>query len=153
MNENAMDFFDETDDELAEANEILGRVASKKDGRICICGHSNGRHDFEHGVLTCQAAKQICPCLEKRLVLQVSNSRAFIRKTQGPGPLHALTLGVKSALAAGHEVKWLVEAKCDKCGSEGKVIPAAIDERSKRISYEPSGLNKFLCRDCREELE
>lgn len=148
MEENAMSFFDFTEDEAEKALNNIEMLSGRKDGRICLCGHSNGRHSWVNGILSCQAAKQYCPCKGLRLVVECSNTRPFLRKTSGPGPLHALSQGIASAIKAGYEITWLVPMECDKCHKTGPVSPIPVSQRGV-IMDEATGYDALLCRDCR----
>lgn len=143
-----MSFFDFTEDEAEKALNNIEMLSGRKDGRICLCGHSNGRHSWVNGILSCQAAKQYCPCKSLRLVVECSNTRPFLRKTSGPGPLHALSQGIASAIKAGYEITWLVPMECDKCHKTGPVSPIPVSQRGV-IMDEATGYDALLCRDCR----
>ena len=148
MEENAMSFFDFTEDEAEKALNNIEMLSGRKDGRICLCGHSNGRHSLVNGILSCQAAKQYCPCKSLRLVVECSNTRPFLRKTSGAGPLHALSQGIATALKAGYEIKWLVPMECDKCHKPGPVSPIPVSQRGVEMD-EATGYDALLCRECR----
>lgn len=148
MEENAMSFFDFTEDEAEQALNNIEMLSGRKDGRICLCGHSNGRHTVVSGILSCQAAKQFCPCKKLRLVVECSNTRPFLRKTSGAGPLHALSQGISSAIKAGYEIKWLVDMECDKCQKAVPVSPVPVSQRGVEMD-EATGYDALLCRDCR----
>lgn len=144
-----LDFFDFDLEEAEEAAEKMEQISGRKDGRICICGHSKTRHTmFNTGVVNCTVGKQSCPCVKVRLVVDCSDNRKFMRKTEGAGALHALSQGILGALKDGLEVKWLVEQKCDKCGSDGKVSPVPVTPNGVIVGY-PTGYDLLLCRDCR----
>lgn len=143
-----MSFFDFTEDEAEKAINNIEMLSGRKDGRICLCGHSNGRHSLINGILSCQAAKQYCPCKSLRLVVECSNTRPFLRKTSGAGPLHALSQGITSAIKAGYEIKWLVDMECDKCQNTVPVSPVPVSQRGVEMD-EATGYDALLCRDCR----
>lgn len=143
-----MSFFDFTEDEAEQALNNIEMLSGRKDGRICLCGHSNGRHTVVSGILSCQAAKQFCPCKKLRLVVECSNTRPFLRKTSGAGPLHALSQGISSAIKAGYEIKWLVDMECDKCQKAVPVSPVPVSQRGVEMD-EATGYDALLCRDCR----
>ena len=159
----------------AEMAEALAKANGKREaqkGLVCICGHPAGRHlETEYRGITrirCTAHKNSenpsaeCPCKEARIVLKVDDSRGFLRKTTGAGSSHALVLGIassrqkaKDAFAEGKrdketfDMEWLVELKCDKCGSyDSGVVPCPVSDRGVVISY-ASAITLFLCKDCR----
>ena len=147
-NKNPMDFFDFSEEEAEEALKNVEQVSGRKDGRVCICGHSNGRHEILNGMVACQPAKQYCPCKKIRLVVESSNTRPFLRKTAGGGPMHALSQGIKSAIGYGYSVDWLIEPKCDKCGEDKQVSPVPVTQNG-RETEEATGFDVLLCRECR----
>ena len=151
MEENAMSFFDFTEQEAEDALKNIEMLSGRKDGRICICGHSNGRHSMVNGILSCQAAKQYCPCKNLRLVVECTNTRPFLRKTSGAGPLHALSQGIKAATSAGYEIKWLIPMECDKCHKPGPVSPIPVSQRGVEME-EATGYDVLLCRECRTNV-
>jgi hypothetical protein len=51
----------------------------------------------------------------------------------------------------GIEVKWLVEAKCDRCENEGPVSPVAVTQTLHSSNYD-TGFNNLLCANCRMEI-
>jgi hypothetical protein len=150
MNENAFEFLNFSED---EANEALAKVEDGKarDGRICLCGHPNKRHEYVRDRAVCKAARHRCPCSEIRLVLKVDNARAFLRKTTGGGPFHALSQGMAAAHAAGIGMEWLIEMKCDVCSEEKRLSPVPVNEDGAELS-EPSAYNALVCDDCRREM-
>ena len=146
------DFFDTTAEEAEAALEKFDN-GRKRDGRVCICGHSVGRHeDLGDGIINCRVVKYECPCTGVRVVLDASNTRPFIRTTDGPGVQHALLKGVAAANKAGATFEWIAEPICDKCSREGKILPAALNPSTLRISNMGTRLNQMLCRECIVEL-
>jgi hypothetical protein len=144
-----LDFFDFSEEEAEEAAEKMEQISGRKDGRICICGHSKTRHTmFNTGVINCTVGKQSCPCMKVRLVVECDDNRKFMRKTEGAGALHALSQGILGAVKAGLEVKWLVEQKCDKCARVDKVSPVPVTQNGQIVDY-ATGYDLLLCRDCR----
>jgi hypothetical protein len=148
--ENAFEFLNFTNEEAVEA---LAEVEKKnaRDGRICLCGHPNKRHEFIRDRAVCKAAKQLCPCSEIRLVLKVDNARPFLRKTTGGGPFHALSQGMATAHAAGIGMEWLVEMKCDVCREERRLSPVPVNEAGTELNG-PSAYNALVCDECRREM-
>jgi hypothetical protein len=142
-NKDAMSFFDFSEEEALEVAEKEIIRTRERDGRICICGHPNTRHASYADVVSCTPTRMACDCQQIRLVLDVSDTRLFLRKTTGSGTSHALSKSVSKAQSLGSEVKWLVEPRCDKCGILKAVSPVAISQNGKH------GYNAFLCVDCR----
>jgi hypothetical protein len=73
--------------------------------------------------------------------------RKFLRKTEGPGPEHALARGILASVQDGKSVEWLVEMKCDFCQEETKVSPCPIS-LSRSIEFRATGYDALLCRKC-----
>lgn len=149
---NPFDFLDITEDEAMEALDKADRYG-KRDGRICICGHSLKFHNFvdSRGVYVCNALKQACPCKTPRVVVESTNTRVFMRKTEGGGGLHALTRGIAKASEIGATVEWTVEMKCDRCATEGPIAPVPITAEG-QIQGRATGYDALLCRTCREQV-
>lgn len=139
-------------DEAAAAEEELVTSGRKRSGdrRICVCGHPVGRHTQVSGIVFCKPTRMDCPCKSLRPVLKAEDTRNFLRKTEGPGALHALGRGLKAAHDAGKNVEWVVEAKCDRCHVEGPISPVAVTQRGVIVDV-ATGYDALLCRKCREE--
>jgi hypothetical protein len=148
---NAFEFFDFSEEETEEAALNISTEGYDRDGRICACGHPMKRHSSYGGLSTCSPTRLVCPCKEARAVIETSDTRVFLRKTRGSGTLHALAQGLHAAQKAGHTVKWLIEMKCDKCGTQGQVRPVSVSQRGV-IMEEATGYDKLLCVTCRENL-
>ena len=146
---NAFDFFDFSEEEAEEQAKLFGSDKFDRDGRICLCGHPMKRHTDTGGRSACSPSRLICPCKKSRPVIESSDTRVFLRKTRGSGSGHALAQGILAAKGK-HEIKWLVEMKCDKCEAEGKVSPVAVSQRG-TIMDEATGFDALLCQKCREE--
>jgi hypothetical protein len=135
-----------------EALEDYNKIQKygNRDGRICICGHAMGFHEFidGRGINVCNAQKQGCPCKNPRPVLETTNAKIFLRKTHGSAGLHALMQGVVAAVSSGAKIDWLVELKCDRCESTDQVVPCPVTHGG-QVSPEATGYDKFLCRECR----
>lgn len=146
---NPFEFLDIDEDEAKETLSEINRVGNR-DKRICICGHSLNYHSFisTRGHHTCNAQKNACKCRNPRPVIETTNARVFNRKTQGAGGLHALIQGIAGAMEVGASVEWLIEMKCDKCGTEGPVVPVPVTIEG-IISSNHTGYDKMLCRGCR----
>lgn len=138
----------------------LERRTTRKDGRICKCGHPARCHTSEnhdsavHQDLRdakqnmCVVGKQICPCRQFQAVASTSDIRYFYHKTAGPAALHALALGWLSAVEAGKEIDWLPGVVCDGCKAGGKILnPLAL--RGLYEALEPTDANVLFCNECR----
>lgn len=147
--QNPFEFLDVSESEAVASFEEIQKFGIR-DRRICICGHSVNSHKFVEGrgVYSCNSLKQSCPCRNPRAVLNTSNARLFLHKTFGGGGLHALTQGIVSAQKRGAMIEWLVEQKCDKCGTLGPVSPVPVTAQGV-IKSEATGIDLLLCRDCR----
>lgn len=156
-----MDEFDLDLDEVSEVNTIYQADPRSKDRRICICGHAMSRHHFNEyqNKHFCKPGQLACPCYTPRAVLEVPNTRYFMRKSLGSGAMHALSRGVAASIEAlGQEEwdsrrKWLVEAKCDGCQKETKYYPARVKANGEPLpngeDVPGQGANAFLCEVCR----
>lgn len=144
-------FLDFSQEEAQAADEELKKPKSKRDRRICLCGHPMARHTNLSGMVYCKPTRMECPCKKPRPVLEVSDVRPFLRKTSGAGPLHALGRGLAAAAAKGIEVRWLVEMKCDRCGKAGPISPVPVTQRGIAVN-EATGFDALLCADCRTEV-
>jgi hypothetical protein len=152
--ERAFGHLDFTLDEAAEADAQLlaGGNRRGRDPRVCICGHPVSRHTtLSGGLVYCKPSRMECPCKTVRPVIEASDTRLFLRKTEGPGVLHALGRGVQVSVKAGHEITWLVPMQCDRCKTEGQVSPVPVTQRGVAVN-EPTGFDALLCRKCREEV-
>lgn len=164
---NINDFLDITPEEAEEAKEIASETTMLKDGRVCVCGHSIKGHTRRFdGVWQCPANRNSCKCKESRPVIRVDNARVFLRKTVGPGALHALSQGMADALTPktktnknGEEVfvpaqniEWLIDLKCDACGEDTpKLIPVCINENGNIMDWS-TAKSLLICRKCRENV-
>lgn len=146
-----------TPEELAEINAEMESKKRDKDGRVCICGHAARRHEDVFGRVLCRPGRQRCPCPELVPVLEVGDTRAFLARTQGPGPRHALGRGsaamerLAAKLGSPITAEWLVELKCQACGGENGVMPVAVTQAG-FISESPEARNGLLCTGCVEQL-
>lgn len=145
-------------DEVREADETLRGRPKERDGRICICGHPVNRHTVTSGVVLCKPTRMECPCRKVRPVLDVSDTRAFLRKTAGPGPEHALSRGLRGltdgrqgAGGAERSAEWVVDLECDRCGGNTRVVPAPVTS-SGNVVHEPTGYDALLCAECLAEV-
>lgn len=137
-----------------EAVEVDRRLTTKprRDKRICLCGHSVGRHDVSLGRPVCVVGKQYCNCRKLTPVLEVEDTRTFIRKTEGSALNHALTRGLASAIESGQTVTWIEEARfcyrCDMSGEDIRLTPMAVSANGVPQA-EDTGYNVLFCDDCR----
>lgn len=141
---------------MAEAEEASDAARVKpggdRDGRICVCGHAVARHTVTNGAVYCKPTRMECPCKKVRAVIEVDDTRPFLRRTAGSGAMHALSLGLVGLAQKGRGAKWLIELKCDRCGAEdANVVPAAVTANGVGVSY-PTGYDVLLCPSCREAV-
>lgn len=149
-----MDPFDALDftlEEALQADEQLRTRPGTRDGRVCACGHSAGRHQTDYGLNVCKPSAMQCACKTFRAVVEVSDTRPFLRKTEGAGPMHALGRGIAVALSKGAEVTWLIDLKCDRCKQEAKLTPVPVTQSGIAVSHD-TGFNAMLCQTCRENV-
>jgi hypothetical protein len=128
--------------------------AKPRDPRICLCGHAANKHNMDSGEVQCVPSRYWCPCKKLRPVVQVEDTRLFLRKTNGPNQEHALIRGIAASVVASKEVKWIVEVACDIChrtAAETKILPTAVTE-FKTMSYEATGWDALVCEDCLEKI-
>jgi hypothetical protein len=149
-NQDPFSFMDFTLEEAIEADESV-ETGRTRDGRVCVCGHPMTRHVFVAGLVFCKPTRMECPCKEQRAVIDTTDTRSFLRKTAGQGPLHALGRGLQNAIKAGHKVDWLIDMKCDRCETEGPIAPVAVSQRGVAMD-EATGYDKLLCKQCRTEI-
>ena len=148
----AFEHLDYTPEEALRVHELLTQPKGRdRDGRICACGHPMTRHAVLSGLVYCKPSRMECPCKKDRPVVTTSDTRLFLCKTEGQGPMHALGRGLVAAAKDGHRVEWLIEKKCDRCGSEGPVSPVPVTQRGVAVS-EPTGFDALLCAKCRTEV-
>lgn len=147
-----------TEEEIESVRRDMDdRKRRVKDSRVCICGHAATRHVQAYGVSRCQPGRMACPCGSLQVVLEASDIRGFMCKTTGPGRGHALVKGIAGAerlaerTGVALEIEWVVEVRCQRCGSEDGVVPAALTSAN-FISEEPQKLNVLACRKCIGEL-
>jgi hypothetical protein len=154
--------FDIDVDEIREANESFKIEPRSLDRRICICGHAMSRHHVNGitGEHYCKPGQLSCPCIQERPVVEVPNTRPFMRKSRGSGAKHALVLGFAGAEERlGEEFTskrtWLIEEKCDICkepfSENEKFFPVRVTTDGIPISDydDDTGVTAFMCRECR----
>lgn len=132
--------------------ELLEKKKHGVDRQVCACGHAMSRHTVIHGVVLCKPARMECPCKRARPVLETTDTRMFIRKTDGAGSAHALIRGIRAAIEKSKQVAWIVELKCDRCGKADKnVVPVPVTQGGIATMY-PTGYDALLCPECRIEV-
>lgn len=152
MTVDPMSMMDFTVDDALAADEELRAKKGEKDKRICACGHAMARHLSEYGINQCRPSAMHCACKNSRPVLEASDIRFFLRRTEGGGPLHALGRGIGIAVSKGIEIKWLVELKCDRCQkTDVKLTPMPVTQ-SGIAANRDTGYNALLCPECREAV-
>ena len=139
---------------LEEAIQADTRLKERqvRDPRICLCGHAINKHINENGIVLCTPSRMVCPCKCVRPVIEVEDTRKFLRKTTGPGVEHALVRGIAALADIGKEAKWIEPLKCDRCqATEGRIVPCPITE-GKQVAYKATGRDALLCEKCMEEI-
>lgn len=136
-------------EEALEVDEIL-KAKKPRDRRVCLCGHGVVRHSDEYGKVQCRANKWNCKCNNIQPVLEVDDTRLYMRKTEGSGVRHALNRGILSAMSKGHEMSWIEGARvCHKCGADDvRVTVVSVSPQGVEQDYD-TGYNAFLCDECR----
>jgi hypothetical protein len=156
-----MDDFDLDLDEAVETSNLYRKVLHD-DKQICSCGHGISRHKFDkyQNRYICQPSAYICPCMVMKPVIEVSNTRYFMRKSQGSGVKHALSMGYAASKEAIGDVftdgvTWLIEPKCEICGAETKYYPSRVTASGKiLLDVDPDeGITAFLCAECRNPVK
>ena len=138
----------QADLELAEQRKMKEGI----DRQICACGHAMARHTVTAGATYCKPARMECPCKRPRPVIEASDTRMFIRKTDGGGASHALSRGIVAALEKNRAVEWIIDIVCDRCGEEtGNVIPVPVTQNGTATQY-ATGYDALLCYNCRVEV-
>lgn len=146
----------------------MAKEKGRRDSRICVCGHAGGAHsplrvkpgeenkdiiEFKFGEIVCQAGKTPCACERFQWVATAQDVRSFIYKTEGAGPLHALTKGAIASEMRGKEVTWREDLVCFTClkpSSEvGPLIAIAYNER-KGEAHRSTNMNRLHCETCRD---
>jgi hypothetical protein len=122
---------------------------ARKPHLICICGHALNKHgDLGPGRLYCRTAQMWCPCGDPEAVLEVEDSRYFMRVTRGFGVKHALIGGLARLMELNKSARWIVSLRCQNCGStDGPILPVAVNSLG-QISDKPERLNMFTCTKC-----
>ena len=149
-NNDPFSFFDFSIDEARESERTHKNGADRRDKRVCLCGHAMSAHMVD-SVSVCSPSKMYCPCKVARAVLEVQDCRLFVRKTRGAGSQHALSLGVVASLERGKKVEWIIEQRCDRCKTPGKVSPVPVTHEGFARS-DATGFDALLCMVCRESV-
>ena len=155
-----MDEFDLDEDLVNKMNSIYGVEPRSERREICSCGHAMSRHRFDslNNVWVCKPGQLSCDCGLMKAVIEVPNTRYFMRKSMGSGEKHALPRGIAAARAAmgadfDERKKWLVDPVCDKCGVEAKFYPVRIADgvilQDSDDTPVTSVATLFLCIECR----
>jgi hypothetical protein len=163
---------------ISESEEIITK-GDEDEGIICTCGHSARHHEKDAGF--CSPGRQECRCNKLIPILKVSDTRFFMRKSQGNGKLHALSLGLAAAALASKkaelidpednkssrkkaplEIKWNPDICCMKCLRVDVGLSPTMLSLQGQILYDPDELykdkigikifNLMLCDDCIDEV-
>lgn len=151
--EDALAMLGMTAEDAVIADEKLTRKPSR-DKRICLCGHAVNKHATDTGEVKCVPARYWCPCKIIRPVIEVEDTRLFLRKTNGPNLEHALVRGMAASYAQKKSVKWIEDVHCDICkkpASEVRIGPTAVTEY-KQASLQATGYDSLLCEDCLDRI-
>ena len=136
--------------EAVEMDESLKR-RGPRDTRVCLCGHGMAKHKVIAGRIICKPSAMYCKCTKPRAVLDVEDTRFFLRSTQGGGSMHALSRGLSALALAGKNATWIIEMKCDRCGAVDEVLTPVPVSMEGRVRTEDTGLHGLLCHTCRGE--
>lgn len=157
-----MDDFDLDYDEVLENKDALLVTVRNDDRRICACGHAMTRHKYDkfQNRHICKPGAYTCPCLVQKPVLDVPNTKYFMRKSFGSGTKHALAMGyAASKEALGEEfvekINWLIPKTCEICGTESAYYPVRVTTTGAVLldSDKDEGVTAFLCASCRDPRE
>jgi hypothetical protein len=157
-----MDDFDLDYEEVLEAKEALLVTVRNDDRRICACGHAMSRHKYDkfQNRHFCKPGAYSCPCIHQRAVMEVPNTKFFMRKSFGSGTKHAIAMGYASSKEAlgddfTENVKWLIPKVCEVCGTETAYYPVRVTPTGKVIldGADDEGVTAFLCPSCRDPRE
>lgn len=139
-------------DEVVKIDAGLRTRPAQRDGRVCICGHSVTKHIEIGGGWSCKPSKMNCPCKKCRPVLDADDTRPFLRKTQGPGPEHALSRGLAALLQGGKDAEWIIDLICDRCKEPNNSLVPVPVTKDGRPTDTSTGYDALLCPDCRRSL-
>lgn len=139
-------------DEVMEVDSVLRTRPPQRDGRICLCGHGISKHQSFSGRVVCKPSKMDCPCKKIRAVIDAEDSRPFLRRTQGGGPMHALSRGLAALAASGKDAQWIIDLECDKCHEySDNLVPVPVTANG-FAAEEATGYDALLCPSCREQI-
>lgn len=155
---NPADFFASIgiqDEELAEADKRQ-KKRGKTDRRVCICGHGVSKHRYNDlvGMWSCKPAFD-CRCKAPVAVMEVTNIKPFLRKTEGGGALHALFGGLQGMRELDKEATFtkLISWVCHFCQSDVGVKPEPLTQHGRRTRDGLSeGYDAFVCDECRVKI-
>lgn len=139
-------------DEVSE-NEKNLRERISGDKKLCACGHSEGRHTMASHFVRCEPALLTCPCRTFNPVGTASDTRFFLKNTDGAGHFHALGKGLRLLGKAGGVFTCTVH-QCVKCGTDAEypdLQPVAVSQRGIILDV-PSQFNALICGQCRRGL-
>lgn len=166
------------DPQLIDIYDTNAKRRSIVDKRICICGHATGRHKIggtktditsvwpdkdiiegggtKNKVWVCKPNGLNCECRVWVPTIEVSETRWFLKSTEGSGHRHALSRGMLAlSKAEGHTIKWLIPPLCALCNKEGwehGLAPTPLTESGKvKIGDGSDGLDRLVCKLCRED--
>lgn len=147
-----LDFTSET---ATKALENTDRAYRERNGLICSCGHPVAKHIVSETTrdVLCKPGLLNCKCEYLHPVIEVPNTRFFMRKSLGNGPYHALSLGLVAAIKAANEdqakqIKWVIPDTCEFCKAEGVATSPTHVDKAKRVWEEPQTHNVLICADC-----
>jgi len=155
-----VDEFDLDADLVNQMNDIYRAEPRSHKREICACGHAISRHryDTQNNVWLCKPGQLACDCGHRMAVIEVPNTRYFMRKSQGSGAKHALPRGIAASIEAlgekfEAERKWLIPPVCGRCGTESKYFPVRVNAAGRILDDTESPaivLTAFLCPECRK---
>lgn len=130
----------------AEVQGREDRGRKDRDARICMCGHTGRAHKLYEGFThtVCRVGKVVCNCESYDPILKPGDARMFMRATEGPGPKHALSLGIERSREEGKGIEWLAERKCAVCAVQVNLLPVPMDNAG-TVLARSGQINKFLC--------
>lgn len=143
------------EDAIRINEEEKEKIRSRRDGRICMCGHSIKQHlDLGNGDFSCSTARMNCRCRSREVALVADDIRMFLFRTNGPSAQHALIRGIALSAQKGKGVQWVAKLVCNICESDDgrKVVPVPAS-RDGRLLREGDGQRNFLvCDECRAKF-
>lgn len=154
MNDDPFARLDVTYEEIKEANKSYEEaMRHDRDKRICVCGHGMNRHKANiRGRIECKPTAMYCKCRTAYPVLQVEDTRMFLKKTSGHAMAHALLRGMQRAHEKGHSATWLIDSRCDICGVLAPTMPMIVTEEGKIVKQDiDTGRYALMCRECRSK--